>query len=178
MLRAVVFDMDGTITKPVLDFETMRREIGAHLELAGSEVSGALVSGNQDAMLGALMNLSVNALEQGGEGVHLQVRLRKMPHKVVIEVEDDGPGISEVQQKKVFDPFFTTRSDGTGLGLAVVHSVVLGHQGEITLSSKTGQGTRFTLSFPLMERAAKAINSEVSMSRDVGRRTDEVRSIP
>lgn len=79
----------------------------------------------------------------GGSG-----KLARTPHVRLI-VEDDGRGIDKEHLERIFDPFFTTRSDGTGLGLAVVHGVVASHGGSIDVTSRPGEGTRFEIRFPL-----------------------------
>ncbi|MES9885267.1 MAG: ATP-binding protein, partial [Candidatus Sedimenticola sp. 6PFRAG1] len=108
-------------------------------------------SGNKDALLGAFANLAINAMEHGGKDVRLVIRLYQQDHRVMVRFEDNGPGIPLEIRNRIYDPFYTTRSDGTGLGLAVVQSVVLGHQGEISVDERGGGGTCFVLSFPQLE---------------------------
>ncbi|MEJ1354694.1 MAG: ATP-binding protein [Candidatus Sedimenticola sp. (ex Thyasira tokunagai)] len=170
-------DMAALLTELAQHLEPMLRKFNAHFELIGVELVDAWISGNQDAMLGALMNLAVNALEQGGAGVRLQIGLQRNDSDVTLQVHDDGPGIPLEQQSKIFDPFYTTRSDGTGLGLAVVQSVVLGHEGEISLESRPGKGASFTLSFPLMKEHPTELNNKRSIVGGTERRLNEVRSI-
>ena len=69
--------------------------------------------------------------------------------KLRIEVVDHGPGIPAAHRARIFQPFFTTKATGTGLGLAVVKRIVEAHRGEVTLESAEGQGTAFTLSLPV-----------------------------
>ncbi|MES9962672.1 MAG: ATP-binding protein [Candidatus Sedimenticola sp. 20ELBAFRAG] len=109
------------------------------------------ISGNKDALLGAFANLAINAMEHGGKDVRLVIRLYQLDHRVMVRFEDNGPGIPLEIRNRIYDPFYTTRSDGTGLGLAVVQSVVLGHQGEISVNTCRGGGTCFVLSFPELE---------------------------
>jgi two-component system sensor histidine kinase FlrB len=102
---------------------------------------------NRDALIGALMNLVNNALEACGQGAHLQVRVSVNQHyQVTIEIEDDGPGFSTAINEQIMQPFFTTKSNGTGLGLAVVQAIARAHYGEFKLYS-SGQGAiaRFKL---------------------------------
>jgi two-component system NtrC family sensor kinase len=70
---------------------------------------------------------------------------------VIITVADNGEGIREEHLPKIFDPFFTTKPEGkgVGLGLAVLYGIVDAHHGEITVSSKLGEGTSFTVSLPV-----------------------------
>jgi signal transduction histidine kinase len=68
---------------------------------------------------------------------------------IVIDVEDDGPGVPVDAQDKIFDPFFTTKPQGSGLGLAIVRKIVDAHDGRIDVSSTAGRGTRFRVTIPV-----------------------------
>jgi two-component system sensor histidine kinase AtoS len=70
---------------------------------------------------------------------------------VSVSVHDNGPGIAPEDQSKVFDPFYSTRSEGTGLGLTMVHRIVDEHSGHIEVESESGAGTRFTVSLPVTQ---------------------------
>lgn len=97
-----------------------------------------------------VVNLLLNAADATGEaGGVLRLRSRAEGQAVVLEVEDDGPGIPAELQPHLFDPFFTTKGTrGTGLGLAVPWSIVQGHGGAIDVHSEPGQGARFTVHIP------------------------------
>jgi signal transduction histidine kinase len=97
-----------------------------------------------------LINNSIDACQEGGT-IRLQTDINSSGSRVTVAIEDDGIGISEEELKKVFDPFFTTKPKGTGLGLSVSYSIVRDHGGEISVESKVGQGTRFTVSLPVAE---------------------------
>ncbi len=94
-------------------------------------------------------NLCRNAAEaaQAGGG-HVTARARVDEVKVVIEIEDDGPGIAPEHVARIFDPFFTTRKKGTGLGLATCHAIVADHGGSLAVSSEPGRGARFIVTLP------------------------------
>ncbi|MCP3669907.1 MAG: HAMP domain-containing histidine kinase, partial [Gammaproteobacteria bacterium] len=110
-----------------------------------------IVQGNRDALQGAFMNLATNALKHGGDGVELLVELSETSsNSLRLVVSDTGPGIPEEIMDKIFDPFFTTSGSGTGLGLAVVQSVVLDHNGKIEVQSQPGKGTSFYLDLPMV----------------------------
>ena len=68
---------------------------------------------------------------------------------VTILVEDDGPGIPDEMRASIFDPFYTTKQHGTGLGLAVTRSIVEAHGGSIACEPRDGGGTCFRLAFPV-----------------------------
>ena len=67
---------------------------------------------------------------------------------IFVAIKDTGGGIEEAQLKKIFEPFHTTKIKGTGLGLAVTHSILENHQARVFVESKPGAGTTFTIEFP------------------------------
>ena len=72
--------------------------------------------------------------------------------KFVIEIADDGPGIPENEQSRVFDPFFTKREGGVGLGLAVVQQIIATHDGTIHVGKSMLGGALFTITLPMKEK--------------------------
>ncbi len=123
---------------------------GARVSFTDRSGGGLWVMGNADGLQGAVANLINNAMDHGGSGVRIRLDLsRTTDDKVRIEVHDSGPGIADDIAEQVFDPFFTTRSDGTGLGLAVVQSVILAHRGRIHLERDAGEGACFSIELPL-----------------------------
>jgi two-component system sensor histidine kinase FlrB len=115
------------------------------------------ILGNKNALTGALQNLVHNALQATSAKsiaqaiINIQVYSNK--NSVYISVKDNGPGINTANIEKIFEPFYTSSSKGTGLGLAVVKSVVEAHQGEVNYLSKKGEGAHFCLQLPLLEQA-------------------------
>jgi len=122
-----------------------------------------LVMGNRSALSGAISNLVHNAIQAKPKGLlmHL-IAKRHGENEVEISLVDNGPGISIAEQQKIFEPFFTTKSQGTGLGLAVVQSVAKSHNGQLTLNSKQGQGSCFSLILPLHREAAVVVQHAVA----------------
>lgn len=96
-------------------------------------------------------NLVKNALEAVPYGGSVGVHLEKYDGKVILTVEDNGPGIPAEYREKVFEPFFTTKSDGTGLGLSLVLKYTYKLGGLIHMHSEEGKGTKFTVEVPLKE---------------------------
>ena len=97
-----------------------------------------------------LLNLVVNALAAMPDGGELTIRLREAADVLSIEVLDTGGGIPDDLHAKVFDPYFTTRSTGTGMGLAISEKIVRQHDGIIDFHTSSG-GTVFTVSLPRSE---------------------------
>lgn len=104
---------------------------------------------NRDALIGALMNLVNNALEACGQGAQLKVRVNvNAQFQVNIEIEDNGPGFNGAIDEKILQPFFTTKSNGTGLGLAVVQAIARAHYGEFSIASAGEQGVIASFRLP------------------------------
>ncbi len=95
-----------------------------------------------------LWNLLLNAAQAMPEGGTIHLGVQANPDRVTIEVRDQGTGIGRDELAKVFDPFYTTRQGGTGLGLANVDRLARAHHGTITVESRAGEGTTFILDFP------------------------------
>lgn len=95
-----------------------------------------------------LLNLYLNAIESMENGGRLSVELSEGEGGAIIKVSDTGSGVAEKDLPYVFDPYFTTKTSGTGLGLAIVHNIIEAHDGKITVESKPGEGTAFTIFLP------------------------------
>lgn len=95
----------------------------------------------------ALLNLTVNAIQACDRGgtVMLAARRGESPAHVDIQVADDGPGIASADLQRIFDPFFSTKDSGSGLGLNVVHRIVEDHGARITVTSDPGGGATFII---------------------------------
>jgi len=106
------------------------------------------ISGDSGQLKQVFLNLLMNAV-QAVEGTgHINVNSRKKGQGLQVVIEDDGKGIVPEHLNRIFDPFFTSRSDGTGLGLAVVQKIVALHHGEIRAENVNSGGARFIISFP------------------------------
>lgn len=110
------------------------------------------ILGNKTALASAIQNLIHNSIQIIGAGAQVQVsamRDLQTPDFVRISVSDNGPGVDLQQVDKLFEPFFTTSSQGTGLGLAVVSSVANAHQGRIEVINNVHGGACFNLLLPI-----------------------------
>jgi CheY-like chemotaxis protein/anti-sigma regulatory factor (Ser/Thr protein kinase) len=106
-----------------------------------------------------VLNLVINAAQAIGDApgtVHVGVEADG--RTVRLRVRDDGPGISPETRARIFEPFFSTRGEGRGLGLAAVFGIVKGHKGTIEVESEPGRGSVFTVSLP--QRAAPSVESQ------------------
>ncbi len=133
--------------------------IESPIELSGSRIKfnafmpGMYVMGDMDALVTALQNLVVNAIDVVGKNADIEVTVNKISgDKVDIVVSDKGPGIETEKLEKIFEPFFTSRAKGTGLGLAVVRAIAEAHNGEIWVKSIIGYGSQFGLRLPLTQK--------------------------
>lgn len=102
---------------------------------------------HSESLIGAVLNLIINALQSDATEVHLT--LASMDHSgIQISVEDNGRGMPEEVKTQAFLPFYTTRAQGTGLGLAVVFAVIKAHGGRVHLESTSNEGTQVHLYIP------------------------------
>jgi signal transduction histidine kinase len=106
------------------------------------------VRGNAAAIEQLVLNLLLNGVEAVGDGGHVSVSTEGADGTAVVAVMDDGPGISPVDLARVEEPFFTTKPEGTGLGLALVRRIADAHGGELRLESGSA-GTRATFELPV-----------------------------
>jgi signal transduction histidine kinase len=140
----------GAIVREVLDFvatEDERQAIRHHVDLPSSLPLVLLDAG---AFQQALLNLFVNARHAMPGGGELIVRARRVGNFVDLTITDTGVGMTEEQLGRCFDVYWSTKRDGTGLGLATVKRILEEHEGTITVVSEPGRGTSFSIVLPLV----------------------------
>ncbi|MBX7191856.1 MAG: two-component sensor histidine kinase [Sandaracinaceae bacterium] len=126
--------------------EAQRAASSKHTIRVEVDEDGLEAALDRDLVLGALENLVRNAREAMPEGGHVTLRARRAStHAIVLEVEDDGPGMDVRTQEQAFDDFFTTKATGSGLGLAFVGRVATAHHGSARLEAVEPHGTRVVL---------------------------------
>ena len=105
---------------------------------------------DRDQVKTALLNILVNAVEamQEGKGILSVKTACTEDNRIYVEVSDNGGGISDADRQRLFDPFFTGKSGGMGLGLTATQNIINSHKGSIDVDSQVGQGTTFRLYFP------------------------------
>jgi two-component system, NtrC family, sensor kinase len=116
------------------------------------------IAGSRVALQQVLVNLFNNAWQAMQSGGTLSVRawFDKGSRALKVAVADTGSGIAESDLGRIFDPFFTTKSvgEGTGLGLSISYGIIKDHQGELSVESRVGHGTTFTIVLPVRESVA------------------------
>jgi signal transduction histidine kinase len=93
-------------------------------------------------------NLVLNAIDAMPQGGTLTLRTRDTGERARLEITDTGTGLTPEERERIFTPYYTTKQHGTGLGLAVVQSVVSDHHGTINVNSEPGRGTTFVIDLP------------------------------
>ncbi len=106
------------------------------------------LNGNYEALSGALLNLAMNALQAKQEAVELTVGVVNENGQIQLVIADNGPGIASSEREHLFDPFYSTKQGGAGLGLSIVKLVAEAHGGQIKLLSEPGQSCRFAICLP------------------------------
>lgn len=120
----------------------------AHITLHVAPGPPLSIQGDWDYLWQALLNILLNAIQASPSGQQVLVGATLQDEKVTLMVRDYGSGISPLHREHVFDPFFTTRDDGTGMGLAVVARIVSEHGGRVSLTSPVDGGTCVTIHLP------------------------------
>jgi signal transduction histidine kinase len=124
-----------------------------HVELGAPP----LIRGNPAELTSAVVNLLSNSIDAMPGGGNITVRTREEAGSALLQVTDEGPGLSAEVEKHLFEPFFTTKGEaGTGLGLAMVYGTVMRHAGTISYTTAPGKGATFSLLFPSLQQSPPA----------------------
>ncbi len=141
-------DISGLLAKAgkLLEYDFVKSELTLHLE---NNCPGTMEA-DADLLLQVLLNLLSNAINASKKNGSVTLSCEYTPEKdsISITVSDTGVGMNREEREKMFDPFFTTRKGGTGLGLAVSHQIVEQHNGSFDIRSRPGKGTEITIVFP------------------------------
>jgi two-component system cell cycle sensor histidine kinase/response regulator CckA len=181
-LEAIVRGIDTATTKAVEiaglmraysgDAGPQRREVDLAetiqklsplLEILGSsgvrvttELAPAVIVGDESAFEQVVLNLVTNAVEAVGDRGTIHITTGSDANSVLVSVHDDGVGMTEETIARVFDPYFSTRFTGRGLGLAAADGIVRGHGGRIDIRSRLGVGTTMTVTLPRPRMSSQA----------------------
>ncbi len=142
------------IDSAVAAFDNVRARRGIELDVHVPE-QPLILDADPGAVVDALFNLLSNAEKYGGEPPRIGLVVAQRDHEVCISVSDNGPGIPDVEHKRIFQKFYrvddrlSREREGSGLGLAIVKAVMKAHRGKVELDSTPGEGSTFTLVFPV-----------------------------
>jgi two-component system, NtrC family, sensor histidine kinase PilS len=163
--RSALVDI-GAIASDAIGLVAQHPDSGgsSRIEFA-SPVEPVLVEGDKDLLHRAVFNLVLNAVQHSGPSGLVRVDVGRVAEldlpvgvglqaPVRLIVRDSGPGIREEDRRRLFDPFYTTREGGTGLGLAMVHRAIEAHRGAILVDGVPGSGAQFTVYLPAPARRA------------------------
>jgi signal transduction histidine kinase len=156
-LTASPHNMDELVEKSIERIQvpenvTLRKELG---------LNGTQVMVDEDEIRQVLVNLMENACQAMTSGGTLRVGTKAHQEMIQIDIADTGCGIPHEHLIKIFAPFFTTKSRGTGLGLAVVKKIIERHQGTIDVHSTIGEGTTFQIRIPRVQAGAAPVSQGV-----------------
>jgi len=157
-LREIVEKAVTVARGQLIDAASRGRDINLTLEPSEDPV---MVPMDSAQIEDAVLNLIINAIEAANTGGQVRVRVAKVQNErldqreeeAIVEVSDDGPGIKDEDLSRIFNPFFTTRDRGTGLGLPAVRRIARLHGGRVEVNSVVGKGSTFTIHLPLTRPA-------------------------
>jgi signal transduction histidine kinase len=139
-----------THLETVVDHTLSRMEVKGSVKVVKEFEPGLpQVSVDSEQIRRALANLIKNAEDAMPDGGGLTIAAKAADGFVELQVRDTGEGIAEANVPKLFDPLFTTKAKGIGMGLPIVRQVIERHKGTIGVTSKVGEGTTFTIRLPL-----------------------------
>jgi PAS domain S-box-containing protein len=142
----------NSVVREVLEF------VGHELQQAGIEIESLLAEDlpnlelDEKYLKQAIMNIVKNAMSAMPEGGTLRVATQRRGDQVELQISDTGVGMSEEVQQKIFEPYFTTRDYGSGIGLTLVYKVVKEHNADVTVRSQPEKGSTFTITFPVPQK--------------------------
>ena len=162
--------VNALIDGAVASMDALISKAGAAVKVQVSE-NELYILGNKNALTGAIQNLLHNALNAmsalpASSGAKIiapliNIQVYSQSNHLYLSVKDNGPGIDAKFSDKIFQPFYTSSSKGTGLGLAVVKSVINAHQGEVNLLNQVDTGAHFVIKLPLLEQGSVMNDSPV-----------------
>lgn len=146
-MKAVVTDLAPVLEDVVRQQDELASSCGVRLVIQQDDPKLRFAF-DPDLLRVALANLVQNAIQASGSGKEVEIRVAPLEDLIRILVTDHGEGIKPDQLENIFNPFFTTKAEGVGLGLALVSKIIDEHSGKITVFSEPGRGTTFEIALP------------------------------
>ncbi len=156
-----VLSLDQVITDAVQALDAQVAKVNAQVNLS-LQAENCQILGNKRALVGAVQNLIYNSLQIIEENAVINIRSYCESDIASIHIQDNGKGIKAELADKIFEPFFTARAQGTGLGLAVVKSVANAHKGDVFLLSKPDEGAHFCIKLPVFQENKQENEAKIS----------------
>jgi PAS domain S-box-containing protein len=151
------YDELNRVVRELLDFmkfELAEAGITVDMDLIKT---GPQILMDERYMKQAVLNILKNAISAMPDGGRLRVQTVQKGNELRLKISDTGVGIPDEHMDKIFEPYFTTKDFGSGLGLTLVYKIVKEHMGDIEINSKVGEGTSITLSFPVPQKEKRLI---------------------
>ncbi|PIE67170.1 MAG: two-component sensor histidine kinase [Deltaproteobacteria bacterium] len=144
--------IDAVINKNISFLEHQAKEKGCRINIvAGKTIPAILADG--DMLYQAFLNLLINAMQAMQNGGTIDVTLETGDGAIWVYIEDDGDGVPASTLEKIWDPFFTTKEKGTGLGLGIVKNIIEAHDGLVRIDNRKEKGARVSIKFPISQEA-------------------------
>jgi signal transduction histidine kinase len=152
--------LDASLTQMRAKLETK------NVSISRNYIGGPTVRADADKLRQVFTNIidnAIDAMEANTSDRHLDITIRSNnPGMATVTIRDNGCGIPEDKLAKIFNPFYTTKQTGTGLGMGIAKKVVDSHRGKIEVNSRVGEGTELSISIPLADAARAWINSDMN----------------
>ena len=138
------------LLKEVIDLASKNKSIPSSLQYDIQIENDLMMKADSNKLKQAFLNIIINAFQAMTEASHpqLTVQLRRTKTDLVLKITDSGSGMSEATRLRIFEPFYTTKSKGTGLGLAMTYKILQAHQARIIVESEKNKGSSFEIGFP------------------------------
>jgi signal transduction histidine kinase len=142
-------------------YKEVTRVLSAHPAPDGIEVANAVPSdlpavlADPSQVRQALASLVVNAYQAMADGGRLTITASQSAERIEVSITDTGPGIPEANLGKIFEPLFSTKARGLGLGLPICRSLITANGGSVGVQTEPGKGCTFTVALPLAERTQR-----------------------
>lgn len=139
-----------SLVKETIEGLGLNKQLRVDIKIQMDLPERAVILGRRDKLKQAFLNITLNAFQamEKVESANFSAQIQLDQNRWKVTLKDTGCGMSETTLRRMFEPFHTTKSKGTGLGLAVTHKILEGHGAQIFVESEQGKGTCFTLSFP------------------------------
>ena len=150
-----------TLVRPHADRQKVRVDLR-------EQANSAPVQGDRDLLIQAILNVVVNGIQAMEKGGRLEIRTELASGACLVTIRDQGGGIPDELRNKIYNLYFTTKSSGSGIGLAMTFRVVQLHGGTIDFTSRSGEGTEFQLRFPAIEESSLDVSEAANHESSAG----------